>query len=91
MRGDNCDDSDGAEDAGMDPSCGTCVGRIVLATDGLVETKKMIPKPRTNKPAYFQIRFVALGREYRVHRISLSTDHSLDMELRLLSLMVSGG
>jgi hypothetical protein len=91
MRGDDCDDSEGAEDPGMDPSCGTWVGRIVLATDGLVETKKMIPKPKRNKPAYFQIRFDALGSEYRVHGVSLSTDHSLDMELRLLSLMVSGG
>ena len=89
MRGEDCDDSVGADEAGTEPRCGTCVGRILLETDVRVEKRKMAPKLRISNVAYFQNREEALGREYREHGAWLSSDHTLDMELRLLSLMVS--
>ena len=67
MRGEDCDDSAGADEAGTEPRCGTCVGRILLETDEFVEKRKMAPKPRISNVAYFQNREEALGREYREH------------------------
>lgn len=89
MRGEDCDDSAGADEAGTEPRCGTCVGRILLETDEFVEKRTIAAKPRISNVAYFQNREEALGREYREHGAWLSSDHTLDMELRLLSLMVS--
>jgi hypothetical protein len=89
MRGEDCGDSEGAWAAGMNVGAGICVGRTLLETDVLGKKRKTRLKPRMSNPAYFKSRYGdALRREYRVQGGSLSMDHSLDMELRLLSLMV---
>jgi hypothetical protein len=90
MRGEDCDDSKGACEAGIEVGAGTCVGRILLETVVRVERRNRKLKPRMNSPAYFKSRYGdALRREYREQGDSLSMDHSLDAELRLLSLMMS--
>jgi hypothetical protein len=88
MRGEDSGDGEGADEAGLEPKCGTCVGMYLVETDVLVEKRKMALRPRTSNAGYFQIRLEALGREYREQGDWLSSDHTLDTELRLLSLMV---
>lgn len=90
MRGKDCDDGEAGCEAGIDVGAGIRVGRTLLETDVLVERRNTRARPNTKIPAYFNIRNgVALRREYLTQGVWLSSDHVLEIELRLLSLMMS--
>ena len=85
MRGKTCDDGEAVCEAWIDVGAGIRVGRTLLETGVLIERRNTRARPNTKIPAYFNIRNgVALRREYLTQGVWLSSDHVLEMELRLL-------